>query len=231
MKQIPSARLDSVASLLESKGLLKLATDLDMVSNALDKSALSPGNLKDKVLRIMPIQKALSILKGQKNLQKIFDEVSQEMQKPSGVKTAGILDLLKNPLKLAVLAVILYTGSTSAGVVEDLAERMPEPSGASMALLDAGVAPKFIFEGRMESMIENSLEENSELKRYINSSPELKGKSGREVKDILVKAFNHKLKEKPDLRTKLESYLKRKDVQDTTGYLSRLVGDAIMGKL
>lgn len=231
MKQIPSKRLDGIADLLESKGLVKLATEVDMVSNALEKSALSPGNLKEKILRIMPLQKALGILKGQKDLQKVFNEVSQEISKPSGSKTAGLYDLLKNPIKLAVLAVILYTGSTSAGVVEELAERMPEPSGASLALLDAGVAPQFIFEGRMEGMIEKSLEENSELKRYLNHSPELKGKSTQEVKNILIRAFHHKLKEKPDLRNKLENYLKRKDVQDTTGYLSRLVGDAIMGKL
>lgn len=225
-------RLDKVASFLEDKDLKGHAANLDVVSNTIEKEAFLKG-LKDKVLSKMPVEKAFKVLKAlpgwKEKLPEMLKEIDQHLHKEEGSHEAGIMNLIKNPLQMAVLAIVLYAGTANAGVIEDLAERMPEPGKAEIALLETGLAPQFVFEGKMEGMIEDALEENTELRNYVDQH--LKGQSDSVIKDKLVKAFNHKMDSNPNLRSKLNKYLQEKDVSDTTGYLSGIVGDAVMDSL
>ena len=131
-----SARLDKIASTLEASGRQELAMSLDAVANTLDKQAFLSGILtglksllgKDVLLP----EKALQVLRSH-GVHHIDQKMLDEAMTPEGAgaeKSAGFLgdslrNLLRNPVKVALISLALAAGSANAADINKMVSLMP----------------------------------------------------------------------------------------------------------
>jgi uncharacterized membrane protein YheB (UPF0754 family) len=241
-------QLDKVASQLEARGHADLALELDSVTNALEKQAGVKEwflKAKDQIAKflgphVLTKEKALDVLR-QHNIHQIDQNMVDNVLKgvdSEGAKNAGFIgsflqDVLKNPVKIALISLALAAGSVNAADINKMVSLMPMPSHSQMSLLETGVAPLWAFKSQFKSMVENNMDKDTPLGRYVHERLKAGDSADQLVKD-LVKALEIKLKDPSNKGTldKLNKYLESKDIKDTAdNYLEPLVQEVAQNEL
>jgi hypothetical protein len=239
-------QLDKIASYLEKAGNTSLATELDTVSNALEVSAGLRDwfhSAKDQIKKmlgpkVMSPEQALEVLK-HNGIHQVNDKMlSDLLGSPADLsKTAGILpdflkSVVKNPVQVALLSLALAAGSVNAADINKMIHYMPMPSDTQVSLLESGVAPLWLFKSQFKSMVESNLDNKTPLGRYIQDHLS-KGESKDQLISQLREAFLLKLKDPKHKSTfeKLQEYLNKKNVQDTSNFLEPLLQEVAQDKL
>lgn len=214
-------RIDKVANSLESKSLTKQAMALDKVANTLEKTA-GLDSLAKKILKKIPIGKALTTLMTtpgwDEKLPLLMSEIQRDLA-ANRTKTAGLLNVVKNPVKLAVLALMLYAGNaqatggleTSPKIIAGMVEHMPLPSNFEMAILKSGMLNIDVFKDKLSDTITETLNDDSDLSAYLKAHYT---NSKENLKKDLIKAFELKLKQNPDKARILVAYINKKSINN-----------------
>lgn len=239
-------RLDKIASSLEKAGNTSLATELDTVANALEVSAGLMDwfhSAKDQIKKmlgpnVMSPEKALEVLR-QNGIHQINDKMMSDLLGSSTdqPKTAGIVpdflkSVVKNPVRVALLSLALAAGSASAADINKMVQLMPMPSSTQVSLLETGLAPLWMFKSQFKSMVEDNLDKDNPLGKYIQESLD-KGESKDQLIEQLKDAFIKKLKDPKNKSTlmKLQEYLSKNNVRDTTAFLEPLLMEVAKNEL
>lgn len=239
-----SAKLDKIASTLEASGRQELAMSLDAVANTMDKQAFLSGiltglkNLLGK--NALPPEKALQVLRShgvhhidQTMLNDALGTESAGAEKSAGLLGDGLRSLLQNPVKVALISLALAAGSANAADINKMVSLMPMPSSTQVTLLETGAAPLWMFKSQFKSMVEDNLDKDTPLGKYVQERIKAGESKDGLVKDLMV-AFQKKLEDPThrDTLKKLNKYLQSKDVNDSaTHFLEPLVQQVAMSEL
>ena len=230
-------KLDKIANTLEGKGLAHLAASIDSVSNSIEKQAFLSGllqSLKNSLgHKVLPPEKALEILR-EHNIHHIDQHLIDEAMGEE--KTAGIMDAVKgilgNPVKIALISLALAAGSANAADINKMVQLMPMPSSTQLTLLDQGVAPLWAFKSSFKNMVENNLESDTPLGKYVQERVRAGENPESLVKDLMT-AFQKKLTDpsNKNIKDRLDAYLHKKEVGNPLSFLEPLVQEVAKDSL